>query len=333
MYPTSRKRPVIAFGPELNFPSWRWVGQDTAKELERYFDVRTYGSFSHIEDCDLIFIVKQTPTRAFVQEVRRRDIKLVYLPIDIYTSPRQILLDAFLLQQYDLVLSHCERLIPLVKPYCRDVDYVDHHAKYHLGETAAYRDDGYVLWIGGCQYLPYLLRWLTDHPLDAELRILTDIGNPRAVGKANSLTASLVPGLEIKQGVDRISGHRIHSWSESLQMKMMSECKAALDIKDESDFNQQHKPATKAQQFIASGIPFAVNRNSYSHEYFSNRGFELATPDNTDIWFSKKYWQDTRACCESLRRKISLEAIGLDYKRQIDRLLTGESGDAMGPNQ
>jgi len=328
MYPINSKRPIISFGPALNFPSWRWVGLDTARELERYYDVRVYDSFNRIEDCDLIFIVKQTPPRAFVEEARRSGNRLVYLPVDVYTSQRQILLDAFLLQHYDLVLSHCERLIPLLRPYCRDVDYIDHHAKYRLTEIAAYRNSGYVLWIGGCQYLPYLLHWLIDHPLDAEVRILTDIDNPQAVHRANMLSAGLVPGLEIKQGADRISGHIIHSWSETNQLKMMSECKAALDIKGETDFNQQHKPATKAQQYVASGIPFAVNRKSYSHEYFSNRGIELATPDATDVWFSRKYWQDTRSWGESLKRKISLESIGLEYKKHIDRLLAREMGDA-----
>jgi hypothetical protein len=317
----ARKQPVIAFGPTSTLPSWRWVGQDTARELGRYFDVRIYDSFGHIEDCDVIFIVKQTPPREFVKAAKRNQIRLVYLPIDVYASRKQILLDAFLLQEYDLVLSHCERLVPLLQPYCADVRYIDHHAKYSLAEMAGYKQAGYVLWVGGCQYLPYLLHWLKDHPLDAEVRILTDIGNPQAVERANRLAGRLLPGLELQPDDTLVRGHRIYSWSESLQLQMMSECKVALDIKGERDFSQQHKPATKAQKFIASGIPFAVNPESYSYEYFSNRGIELATPDETGMWFSRQYWQDTQSWGRDLKLKTSIGTIGLQYRDWADQLL------------
>ena len=62
-------------------------------------------------------------------------------------------------------------------------------------------------------------------------------------------------------------GYAIETWSERRQEEMMRECKAALDAKATNRFNQYYKPPTKAQQFVASGIPFAVNFESYSAEY------------------------------------------------------------------
>ena len=101
----------------------------------------------------------------------------------------------------------------------------------------------------------------------------------------------------------------------------MRECKAALDAKATSRFNQYYKPPTKAQQFVASGIPFAVNPESYSAEYFRTRGFDVASPADADRWFSRRYWEETQDWSGRLRAEASLEAVGERYRQLIEAVL------------
>ena len=80
------------------------------------------------------------------------------------------------------------------------------------------------------------------------------------------------------------------------------------------------KPAAKAQQYVASGVPVAVNSDSYSAEYFLTRGFEVASPDDTDRWLSREYWEETHAAGERLRAATSLEAVAARYRELIESL-------------
>lgn len=77
-------------------------------------------------------------------------------------------------------------------------------------------------------------------------------------------------------GEGRVGGHRALPWSERRQREMMRACKAAFDVKHTALFSQRHKPPTKGQQYVASGIPCALNPESYSAEYFRRRGFDPA---------------------------------------------------------
>lgn len=101
----------------------------------------------------------------------------------------------------------------------------------------------------------------------------------------------------------------------------MRECKAALDVKMTTVFGQRHKPPTKVQQFVASGVPVAINADSYSAEYFRvHHGFELASPLDPERWLSRDYWEATRACGEALRATTSLAAVGARYRELLESL-------------
>ena len=219
-----------------------------------------------------------------------------------------------------MVVVHCERLLPLVRPYCGNTHFVDHHTRYALNAMADYKDAGFILWIGACQYVPYLVRWLDHHPIQHEIKILTDIDNDRARQAARVFAAQIGMKVEVSRGATSIAGCRVYPWSERRQYDMMRECKAALDVKMTGKFNQRHKPPTKAQQYIASGIPFAVNPDSYSAEYFRVRGFEVASPVETSRWLSREYWEATRICGERLRASTSIEAVGSRYRELIESL-------------
>jgi len=311
-------RRTIAFGRMRDKPSWNWVGFDVARELSRYYDVVIYDSWSEVPDADVVFVVKKRPPEAFVTAARERQTRLVYCPIDVYRDAAHLAADATFLRSCAMVVVHCELLAPLIEPFCRDVRFVEHHTRHALQDMADYKATGFVLWIGGCQYLPSLVHWLHRHPIDHEVRILTDIDNDGARARASELAAEIGVELDLRRAAATIAGCRVSRWSERRQEEMMRACKAAIDIKMTESFNQRYKPPTKAQQYVASGIPFAVNPDSYSAEYFRLRGFDVASPLDGARWLSEAYWEATRVVGEQLRFTTSLQAVGARYRELIE---------------
>ncbi len=326
MGPPVARRISIAVGPVSPQPSWEWVGHHILRELAADHRVAPFVSLDAPPGCDVLFVLKARPADDFVDRAVRSGTRVVYVPIDAYRSRMQIRDDAAFLARCDAVLVHSERLVPELAPYCRRLRYVEHHARYRVEPSRDFREQGYVLWVGGFQYVPYLLRWLRSHPLAAELKLLTDVDNPRAVAAASQLAEALRLDCEFGTGMRRIDGHAILPWSETLQAGMMAECRAALDVKDEADFNQVHKPPAKAQQFVASGIPFATNRGSSAFEYFERRGFRLALPTEPGRWFSPEYWRQTREAAAELTPRLSSASVGDSYRSLLDELAAAAAG-------
>ena len=146
---------------------------------------------------------------------------------------------------------------------------------------------------------------------------MTNLGDRRARIAAH--LAGHAIGVSISFGAGAINGYPAMPWSADGQQAMMGECKAAIDIKGD-DFAQRTKPPTKGQQFVASGIPFACNRDSATARYFIARGFTPAVPDDVTRWFSRGYWEETRQFAERLRPGLTLAAVGRTYRDWIDRL-------------
>lgn len=313
-----KTKKVIAFGPEKDVPSWNWVGFDTSRELAKYYEIKTFDGLRLPPRCDVCFLIKQLPSQEFIRRCKAHGTKIVYCPIDFFYSEKHLHQSFHLLREMAAAVTHCERLEPLLRNYCRQVHYVDHNNRFALPEMAPYKENGFVLWVGGCQYLAYLLQWASTVANPPEIKILTDIDNGRAVGATNALAAKLGIGLKIQMGDAAVGDMEIYPWSERLQAELMRDCKAAIDIKGE-DFNQLHKPVTKAQKYIASGIPFAVNRKSYAHEYFIRRGFQVVTPENPK-WFTYEYWEATQKYGKKLREQTSIEAVGKRFQEIIEKL-------------
>lgn len=311
---------TIAFGPEKDVPSWGWVGFDTARELSKYFQIVFFKNFDEIPPADVVMIIKQNCPYAKISKLKEKKTKVVYCPIDFYQEVKHIRSDASFLRMCDMVLSHSERLMPIFRNYSNNVHFVEHNNKYALPEMSDYKEKGFVLWIGGCQYIPYLLDWIKKHPIKNEIKILSDIDNERARQAARAFASNIGIDLTISKGAKSVEGIDAYPWSERLQHEMMTEAKAAIDIKMTGQFNQSYKPPTKAQKYIASGIPFAANKDSYSSEYFKQRGFDIAAPNNPNRWFSLEYWKETRVFGEKLRVYTSLTNVGLRYKELIERL-------------
>ena len=112
----------------------------------------------------------------------------------------------------------------------------------------------------------------------------------------------------------------IENWSAERQIELTAQARAAIDIKGE-DFRSRHKPPAKGIDFIASGVPLAMNPDSSTVEHLARMGFEVASPLDTERWFSREYWEETRRFGAALRDLLCLERIGLRYKRIIDKVL------------
>ena len=108
---------------------------------------------------------------------------------------------------------------------------------------------------------------------------------------------------------------RIESWTPERHRERLAECRAVLDIKGQ-DFRARHKPASKAIDAIASGVPLAMNADSSSTAYLRGLGFEIASPQDTDRWLSRPYWEQTRAFGARLRKQMLLTTVA-DRMAQI----------------
>lgn len=305
----------LAIGPSNNLPSWKWVGEDTITELSKHFTVATFSGTTPPK-ADVILIIKQLPPDTFMAQARRQGSKVVYVPIDYFVSQELIAGKTTALKLCDMIISHSARLIPFFSPHAR-TEYIDHNGKYFLDELASFKESGYVLWIGGFQFIPYLLEFLQIHPIDAEIKVLADYKNPAAIRCAERFSGPCGINLDIRG--DSCNGLQLFDWSVERQKKMLEEAKAAIDIKG-LDFHQMHKPPTKAQKYVCSGVPFAINKESEAYPYFANKHLTLCEPQDTERWFSKEYWQETQECAGHLRPLLSAEVIGNQYRTYIETI-------------
>jgi len=291
----------IAIGPARDFPSWHWCGGDLIPEMRRLgHDVRsfwTYRELSH--SCfDTVLIIKSPPPVKEIMKIER----MTYIPVDFFETEGQIREHRAFLESCSVVATHCSRLDSFLLPYCTKLKHVDHYGKYVLSEMSDYKPEGFVLWTGQGKYVKNVLNWYEGEHCKRNLR-LNILTNDR--GWVWKPLHSL--------------GINIDLWSEELHLQRLGVCRASLDIKG-SGFEQMTKPPTKAQQCVASGVPMAANRESYAWQWFHERGFDLADPDDEEKWFGRRYWEETREFGLHLRDEISKPKVAASY---LD-LLTGE---------
>lgn len=310
----------IAFGPRTPAPSWEWVGLGTARALKGYFDITIFDDFERVPAADLVVVVKAAPPPEFVNAAHTKGVQLAYMPIDRYFSAEEVAADAAFFRACDLVLLHSEALAPYFEPFCQRVVFVEHHSRYALDSPATFNPSGYVLWVGACEHLPHVVKWLKTNPLPTDVRLLTNFNNKKARITAHFRAHEI--GTRLRFAGDTVNGYRMILWSEQAQESMMRECKAAIDVKGD-DFNQSTKPPTKAQQFIASGVPFGCNRDSSVAAYFRRRGFDVADAADADRLLSREYWAETRDFAKTLRDRLSLQAISRSYSDMFEALIDG----------
>jgi hypothetical protein len=325
---STTRRLEVAIGPVLpDVPSWNWIGPDTASELSKYFNVHLFEKV--IPPCDVALIIKARPKRCRIERVRASGTHLVYMPVDRYMSIAQIADDADILGASSNVILHTSRLEPYVRPFARHVSLIDHHVKYTLESPVPYRENGFALWIGELKYAPYALAWAAQNSfargtVTGGLVICTNAerASKGALREAHELARQLDVPLDIDLPRSKINGHDFHEWSTEAQRRLLLSAKMALDIKG-SSFNQSMKPATKAQKYVASGLPFATNAESYAMDWFRARGLILATIERSGVerWSSREYWKETQDEARRLREELSLPSIGRKLRQHIEDAL------------
>jgi hypothetical protein len=325
---------TVALGPVRDYPSWHWIGPDMARELSRHYQVTLFEPAQELPPCDVAIIVKRRPTLESLRPWLDRKVKIVFLPVDIYQSESEIEKDEWFLQACTAILFHSSRLCPYLLRHSAHVWPIDHHNKFGLETPASFKPHGPILWIGDLKYVPYALHWAETNRHPHPIVLLTNVKGHRP----SSMTAAL--GLAQRLGVDlsiqgeRINGCKFQEWSVDAQREGLVAAKAAFDIKQgQSDFNQFTKPPTKAQKFIASGIPFASNAESYAFDYFQEHGFALCTLEDFPRWFSVDYWRATQEAGARLKNEITEAAVGRKLRTYVDRVLAWRSTEKSFPER
>ncbi|MES2789461.1 MAG: glycosyltransferase family 4 protein [Planctomycetota bacterium] len=254
---------------------------------------------------DVVLFVKFLPPLLQLQEIAIQS-KIVYCPIDFYGNVIDIEHDADRLCLCESIVVHAPRLIPYFQSYATTT-YLDHHLKYTLPTRQEVINDGPLLWVGVRSNLGPLVNYVNCHTLPAPLMILTNSEQP---------SESQDPG---SYGLNSLNEIQIANWSPETHLYWLGQCRAALDIKGD-DFRARHKPAAKALDFLASGVPLAMNIESSSSEAVRKLGFEIASPDDPERWLSAEYAAQTRTFGLRISREFSSTRLTKQWQEVLGKI-------------
>ncbi|QDV52166.1 glycosyltransferase family 4 protein [Gimesia fumaroli] len=286
---------------------WEWTGKELGEELSQYFDIEFFAD--SIPHCDLAIIVKYDFPQ--LMETRPADVPIIYCPVDRYGFVRDIDRDGKKLFQCQQIITHSESLRKYFHSYA-PVEYLDHHLRFISKSLAPRPEEDPILWTGICSNLPPLIEWVNQNPLPRELWILTNLDQE---------ASTVPPG---KLGFNGSQSVHIENWTPDKHIKWAELASCAIDIKG-TDFRARHKPPTKAIECIASGLSLAMISGSSNVRYLAKQGFEVASVEDQDFWFSNEYRKRTLEFGAELRKRLSRENIGKRFKMLIDRILEDES--------
>lgn len=282
-------RHSVAVGPVIpDVGSWEWVGQDFCDVLAAEFEVHTWTD--RPPDCDLAIVVKYGFGPQLASSSTRR---MIYCPIDAYGSSAEIDLHGPLLRRCNRVILHSDSLRPYFQSYAR-TEFLDHAIRYCSDPDQASLQEGPLLWVGHRSHLPLLVERVNQHPLPAPLLVLTNLESESAQAADAGFQSPDV---------------KLMPWSAERHIEWSGKARAAFDVKG-MDFRQRHKPPAKAIDFLASGLPFAVNADSVTARQLRSIGFEVASIDDPDRWLSPSYKAETQDFASRVQQSHSQEAIG-----------------------
>jgi hypothetical protein len=297
---------MLAIGPETpGWGSWNSVGADLGGALSRWYRTVTFDS-NGPRQCDVALVVKHPLPREWWQSASPRP-PVIYCPIDSFGSAGEIDQNGDWLRLCSRIVIHCERLWKYFSLYSA-TRYIDHHIKFAGPPQAEYHAEGPILWVGVRTNLPPLVDWVNSHDLPRELVLLTNPEDP---------TAPLDP---TQYGFHRDKKVNMECWSEERHLAWLGRAAAAIDIKGD-DFRQRHKAPAKALDFLAAGVPLAMNRDSSSVEHLAKLGFDVADPNDRDRWLSHEYWDETNRFGRAMRELLSRDRIAWRFRRLIDDVL------------
>ncbi|MBL8799297.1 MAG: glycosyltransferase [Planctomycetia bacterium] len=294
--------PRLAFGPAMpGWGSWEWVGLDLVQELTNDFSIVVFDPWD-VPDSDAVVLVKHAPPADWLERLAP-DVRLIFCPIDFYPNAAAIADDERFLRRCARVVVHCERLRPYFAPFA-PVSYLDHPIKFAAPLRCAFQPTGDLLWVGVRSNLPPLVDWVNRQPLPLPLDVLTNFEDPRR------------PPTPAELGFQRDGMVRLHPWSAERHLEFAAAARAALDVKAD-DFRSRHKPPAKAIDFVASGLPLAVNPGGSAAEHLARCGLVLADPRDVDRWLSEGYWRETVQCSRMLRQCATSARVTSEFRRLI----------------
>lgn len=298
----ARPTPTLAVGPVMpGWGSWDWVGTFLTEHLRGPYRTSTFAP-GEMPTADVVVVVKHAPAAAWVDAVTARS-ALVYCPIDWYGAASDIAADAAWLRKCARVVVHCRRLVPHFAGLA-ETSYADHPVKYAVPTRRVFRADGPLLWVGVRSNLPPLVAWANAHPLPGPLDVLTNPADPARVPSPADL--GFAPGREV----------RVHAWSPELHRDLAARARAALDVKGD-DFRARHKPPAKALDFVASGVPLALEPGSSAAEHLAALGLTVPSPHDHDRWLSEKYWAEVRRVGERVSRELAPERVAARFLKVL----------------
>lgn len=279
---------TIHLGPLMpGWGSWEWLGQEMIPAFQRWANVETFTYDQPPPKHGTLIVIKHPPPRLWQKSLRASAVPVIYAPVDFYDSLREIDQDASWLTQINLVVVHCHRLLPYFQPYS-PVTYLDHPLRFITPQILKPGRTGPILWVGVHSNIPPLAAWLHQHPLSRPLCVLTNHD----------------PVQPSEWGFPANQSITLERWSVERHHSILNEVSAALDIKGD-DFRSRHKPPTKALDFLASGLPFAIPRTSCVAEYLMQWGFRVADPSDETTWFSTDYSTTCKHFAKSIRPTLS----------------------------
>src|ERR1051326_682471 len=303
-------RPIVAFGPEMpGWGSWEYLGRDLIQELCPYYTTLSFQG-DVVPDCDVAVVVKHLAACACLDDPSSR-CRVIYLPVDYFDSCRAIDGEGRILRKCDRVLVHCHRLTHYFRPYAL-TEFLDHPIKHFAPLAQTSERQKHVVWIGARSNLEPVAEWVNRHELPGELWVLTNFEYPDDPPAPEDF--GFRPGAVA----------RMENWSPARQQEWLTSARLALDIKGR-DFRSHHKPPTKAMEFLASGVPLAMNAESSPVEHLADMGFEIAGPDDLERWQSVEYREETQRFGNAIRELCSLERVGRRLRRIIDKVLAERS--------
>lgn len=300
----------VSVGPAMpGWGSWDWVGTFLLDSFAP--DSQPFSAWERT-DADLVIVVKQAPPVEWLRQVAERS-AVVYCPIDWYGHREQIEADADRLSYCSGIWVHCHRLEPLLRAHS-NVHYIDHPLKFAIPTRSESQESGRLLWVGVRTNLPALATWLSVHRLPAPLDVLTNPAQPGCMPSPSEL------------GFPSHADVRLHEWSAGRHLDFAATALAALDIKD-GDFRSRHKPPAKAYDFVASGIPVALNPGGSAAEALANLGLEVPSPLDPERWLSEEYAGRTRTLGERLWREMNSAAVAERVRELASRCLESKRAE------
>lgn len=301
--------PTIYFGPMTSQPSWAWVGADIAAFMRTCVDVRYFEEVADIADGALVFWIKCPPNVATTEEVKKKSLSIVFFPVDAFLNQSAIAESSEFIDYARLICLHSHSLAPFFPS--GKTEFVDHYNKYGVNPDRRRPDNRTLLWIGGFQYVPYVLAALDkiSWPHDRIVLLTNQYHAPARIAADKNAHA-----VGIGQLASSIAsyGVQISDWSEEAQRAALLTCAAAFDVKYTECFNQLHKPPTKLQKYLMSGIPCAINKDfpaaGQVNGVMDIRRIDISSPPTL---VRRQDW----AYRKLLARRLSIDVVAQHYLR------------------